>query len=58
MAQRAFLSPGNVKMINAQVHALSPIMTAAQRNRHQSEIAEIENEIAAGGLQLDIQTPR
>ena len=34
------------------------IMTAAQRNRHQSEIAEIESEIAAGGLQLDIQTPR
>ncbi len=34
------------------------IMTAAQRNRHQSEIAEIENEITAGGLQLDLQTPR
>src|SRR6266550_1014147 len=34
------------------------IMTAAQRRRHQSEIAEIESEIAAGGLQLDIQTPR
>jgi hypothetical protein len=34
------------------------IVTAAQGNRPQSEIAEIENEIADGGLQLDIQTPR
>ncbi len=34
------------------------IITAAQRNRHQSEIAEIENEITAGELQLDLQTPR
>jgi hypothetical protein len=50
-----------LRMKLAQVPAgthLDLIATVAERNRHQSEFAEVENAAVENGLVLKIQTPR